>query len=265
MGLVETKQEYLMARYKVIQDVEDEDKLIGPLTMKQFLYATVAFLIGLGGWFLGKYTNYYLVAPIFLAMIPFIALALPLKQDQPNDVWLLARLNFIFKPRTRLWLQTSDFSPAVNIVADRGKDDENLEDGRTQEEIETQVRQLSQILDSRGHSAALAKSPAATIDSEHELQNSSLGQRFQKLLHHRKAKRLKGIEQNMLQTLRSQDYHLSQYAPGGGQAVEQRSVPEHLTDHLDNIAKVESLRISTLESIIKSAKAKSGRTRPQSA
>ena len=254
-----------MARYKVIQDVEDEDKLIGPLTMKQFLYASVAFLIGLGGWFLGKHTNYYLAAPVFLATIPFIALALPLKQDQPNDVWLLARLNFIFRPRVRLWSQTGDSLQVVNIVANDEKDDQLTGDGRTPEEIETQVRQLSQVLDSRGHSAVLAKSPAIAIDSEHELQNSSLGQRFHKLLHHRKAQRLKNIEQNMLQTLRSQDYYLSQYAPSGGQKAEPRSVPSHLADHIDNIAEIESLKISTLESIIKSAKAQSGRSRPRSA
>ena len=254
-----------MARYKVIQDVEDEDKLIGPLTMKQFLYASVAFLIGLGGWFLGKHTNYYLAGPVFLAMIPFIALALPLRQDQPNDVWLLARLNFIFRPRIRLWSQTGDSRQAVNIVADEEKDGQQLDDGRTPEEIETQVRQLSQVLDSRGHSAVLAKSPAAVIDSEHELQNSSLGQRFHKLLHHRKAQRLKNIEQNMLQTLRSQDYYLSQYAPTGGQKVEQRNVAPHLADHIGNVAGIENLKISTLESIIKSAKAQSGRNQPRNA
>ena len=31
-----------MAVYKVIQDIEAEDKLLGPLTLKQFIFAVIA-------------------------------------------------------------------------------------------------------------------------------------------------------------------------------------------------------------------------------
>jgi hypothetical protein len=31
-----------MANYKVIQDIEAEDKLVGPLTLRQFIYAAIA-------------------------------------------------------------------------------------------------------------------------------------------------------------------------------------------------------------------------------
>ena len=34
-----------MATYKVIQDIEAEDKLIGPLTLRQFIYAGYAFIL----------------------------------------------------------------------------------------------------------------------------------------------------------------------------------------------------------------------------
>ena len=38
-----------MATYKVIQDVEAEDKLVGPLTLWQFIYALIAiFCMWLG-------------------------------------------------------------------------------------------------------------------------------------------------------------------------------------------------------------------------
>ena len=33
-----------MATYKVIQDIEAEDKLVGPLTLKQFIYAGISAL-----------------------------------------------------------------------------------------------------------------------------------------------------------------------------------------------------------------------------
>ena len=33
-----------MATYKVIQDIEAEDKLVGPLTLRQFVYGGIAAL-----------------------------------------------------------------------------------------------------------------------------------------------------------------------------------------------------------------------------
>ena len=35
-----------MSTYKVLQDIEAEDKLIGPLTLRQFIYALVAAFNG---------------------------------------------------------------------------------------------------------------------------------------------------------------------------------------------------------------------------
>ena len=35
-----------MATYKVLQDIEAEDKLIGPLTLKQFVFAIMTFGLG---------------------------------------------------------------------------------------------------------------------------------------------------------------------------------------------------------------------------
>jgi hypothetical protein len=36
-----------MATYKVIQDIEAEDKLVGPLSLKQFIFALIAIFLGL--------------------------------------------------------------------------------------------------------------------------------------------------------------------------------------------------------------------------
>ncbi len=35
-----------MSTYKVIQDIEAEDKLLGPLTLRQFIYAAVVLVMG---------------------------------------------------------------------------------------------------------------------------------------------------------------------------------------------------------------------------
>ena len=240
-----------MASYKVIQDVEDEDRLLGPLTMKQFIYAMMATALGGLGWMIGKYSSYYLAIPAFLAMAPFLFLALPLRRDQPNDVWLLARLNFLFKPRTRLWSRMGGSGSSVHIVSSR-EEGPPAETSQTREEIEAKVRDLGRILDSRGQQAA-ADHREAEADADHELQKSALNRRFKGLLRHHKNRRLENLEAEMRKTLRSQEYLLSQYAPGGA-STESRPVAEDLSERLDSIAGSGNLKISTLESLVGATK-----------
>ena len=91
-----------MATYKVPQDVEAEDKLLGPFTFRQFIYllisaAGIAIIFGL-----------FQIFPL-LAIIPipftffFLILALPLKKDQPMEVYLASIASFYLKPNTRRW------------------------------------------------------------------------------------------------------------------------------------------------------------------
>src|SRR3954470_14920168 len=95
-----------MATYKVIQDIEAEDKLLGPLTLRQFSYAgiTVFFL----------WLSYFVVIHHAAFLIAFIApfalfsgfLAFPWSREQPTELWALARIRFILKPRKRVWDQS---------------------------------------------------------------------------------------------------------------------------------------------------------------
>jgi hypothetical protein len=91
-----------MAVYKVPQDVEAEDKLVGPLSFRQFIYAGIAA----GGIAIGFF--FFQIFPA-LALIPvpavilFGALALPLRKDQPMETYLLALLRFYLKPKLRMW------------------------------------------------------------------------------------------------------------------------------------------------------------------
>ena len=82
-----------MAQYKVPQDVEADDKLIGPFSFRQFVYLLIAGgLIALA----------VALAQLFplLALIPvlptllFLVLALPLKKDQPMETYLAALVSY---------------------------------------------------------------------------------------------------------------------------------------------------------------------------
>ena len=96
-----------MATYKVLQDIEAEDRLIGPLTPKQFLYAGVSAAWIFAGYMVASRTNMWLLAIFIIPILPIVYLATPLGRDQPNDIWLLAKLNYWLRPRTRTWAQGS--------------------------------------------------------------------------------------------------------------------------------------------------------------
>lgn len=136
-----------MATYKVIQDIEAEDKLLGPLTLRQFIYAGIVIVIGFINFQLYR-VNPFLVFPLLLPMIFFAALAAPLGQDQPSEVWLLAKIRFLLKPRRRIWNQDG-VSELVTITAPK-KVEEVLTDGLSQTEVKSRLSALANTLDSRG-------------------------------------------------------------------------------------------------------------------
>src|SRR5471030_1443257 len=95
-----------MSTYKVLQDIEAEDKILGPLTLRQFIYALIAALfLYISFICLTKGASYLLV--LFLPPALFTGFfAFPFGKDQPTEVWALAKIRFLFKPRLRIWDQS---------------------------------------------------------------------------------------------------------------------------------------------------------------
>ena len=80
-----------MAQYKVPQDVEADDKLLGPFNFRQFIYLLiVAALIALA-WALFQIFPLLAIFPIFPAGFLLI-LALPLRKDQPMETYIATKL-----------------------------------------------------------------------------------------------------------------------------------------------------------------------------
>lgn len=92
-----------MAVYKVAQDVEADDKLIGPFSFRQFVYLIIVALAAGLAWGLSR-----IAVPLFILPTPIIlffgALALPLRKDQPMEIYLAAMVSYYLKPRKRLWI-----------------------------------------------------------------------------------------------------------------------------------------------------------------
>ena len=137
-----------MAVYKVPQDVEADDKLIGPFSFRQFIYLIIVAVAGAGAW--GLATIFPALAIIPLPVILFFgALALPLKKDQPMEAYLSAVVSFYFrKSRKRLW-QPDGIDSFVTIIPP--KDSERiLTKDLDQEEASQRLSYLADLVDTHG-------------------------------------------------------------------------------------------------------------------
>ena len=136
-----------MAVYKVLQDIEGEDKLLAWLTPKQTIYAAIVIVSGVLAFVLGK-ISLVLAVPWLFPILIFGFLAAPLGRDQPNDVWLAAQIRFYLKNRKRLWDQ-SGMQELVHITVPK-KEEKFYTDGLGQSEVQSRLRALSSTIDSRG-------------------------------------------------------------------------------------------------------------------
>jgi len=137
-----------MATYKLIQDIEAEDHILGPLTLNQFLY-------GLGAAFF-YYLSFIVVAKnLLILLIIFLPPALfatffafPFKRDQPTEVWALAKLRYYLKPKVRIWSQ-SGIKDLVKITAPK-KNEQPRTNGLSETEVKSRLEALAMTIDSRG-------------------------------------------------------------------------------------------------------------------
>lgn len=137
-----------MAQYKVPQDVEADDKLIGPFSFRQFIYLLVAAgLVALA-------VALFQIFPV-LAVIPipfillFLALALPLKKDQPMETYLAAIISYYLKPHTRIWTPGQRES-TVDVTAPKATDSDDRSRDLTGDEATHRLSFLAEIVDTKG-------------------------------------------------------------------------------------------------------------------
>lgn len=137
-----------MATYKVLQDIEAEDKLIGPLTLRQFIYAGIAVLCGYLTFLLASKGAAFIGVIFLPPMIICAFFAWPWSKDQPTEVWALAKIRFLAKPRKRIWDQTG-IKELVTITAPK-KIEQNYTNGLSEGEVRSRLRALADTIDSRG-------------------------------------------------------------------------------------------------------------------
>ena len=137
-----------MAQYKVPQDVEADDKLLGPFSFRQFVYLMIiGGLIGLG------VLLWQVFPPFIVILIPPIillgALALPLKKDQPMETYLSAVVSFYLKPHVRTW-EPGEPETTIKITAPKKTEKIRTKD-IDQEEALHRLSFLADIIDTEGY------------------------------------------------------------------------------------------------------------------
>lgn len=137
-----------MAQYKVPQDVEADDKLIGPFSFRQFIYLIIAAGMIALAWALFQVFPLLVIVPLPIVLF-FGALALPLKKDQPMETYLAAIVSFYLKPHKRIW-EPGQPESTIQITAPKQVEVSRTKD-LTQDEASHRLSFLAEIVDSEGH------------------------------------------------------------------------------------------------------------------
>ena len=168
-----------MGSYKVIQDISAEDKLIGPLTLKQFIYAGVVAAWLFVGWLIAGRTSIWIFAGFIVVALPLIFLASPIGRDQPNDVWLFAKLNYLLRPRKKVWCQSAGGLKVV--VKNPTNPTPPASDNLSAQEINNHLKRLAQILDSQdtSHQLVLNQPGPDAFEAQHQANQQLIANRLQ--------------------------------------------------------------------------------------
>ena len=136
-----------MAVYKVAQDVEADDKLLGPFSFRQFVYLIVVAISCALAYGLSR-----IFIPLAIIPLPIIiffgALALPLRKDQPMEIYLAALLQYYLKPRKRFWTPDG-IESLVEITVPKIVEVQRVKD-ITESEAERRLSYLADIADTEG-------------------------------------------------------------------------------------------------------------------
>jgi hypothetical protein len=137
-----------MAVYKVPQDVEADDKLIGPFSFRQFIYLIIVAISGAAAWGLSQLFLALAILPLPIIVF-FAALALPLRKDQPMETYLSAVVSFYFlKSRKRYW-QPDGINSFVTIIPPKDADRVLTKD-LDEDEATRRLNYLADLVDTHG-------------------------------------------------------------------------------------------------------------------
>ena len=237
-----------MSVYKVPQDVEADDKLLGPFNFRQFIYliivaGCIALEIFLWGIFPGL-----IILPLPI-IIFFGALALPLRKDQPMETYLAAVVSFYLKPNKRFW-QPDGVEHLIQISAPVNRE-EHLTKELSQNEASCRLSYLADIVDTEGWAIKHSIAPVNTTvreeysnearAAEDMFDNSRVSSNVDNLLNQHDQRRKQQIMQNL-----DMARNLAQFTDENSENIQDKTYyfdPKNRYEGSDNI-KFEDIQVS---------------------
>lgn len=135
-----------MGQYKVPQNVEAEDKILGPLTIKQFIYIIIALMWGfIAIRLLAPFNLIIGIALAFPVSATFLALGLIQREGVSFENYFLAFIRYTMYPRRHVWMK--DENP--DIIKNAPK--KAVLPTQHKEYSQGQLKQLAFIVDTRGN------------------------------------------------------------------------------------------------------------------
>lgn len=143
-----------MLQFKIPQNVQREDKIVGPLTLKQLIICMVgggiAYVL-----YITLAKEYFMeiwLPPVIVIVILTLAVAFAKINDIPFAKWILLQIEFFIKPRKRVWTQGAGdvFISAYKVTKPTEEDKKRK---KKKEEIKptiNQINELTKILDTHG-------------------------------------------------------------------------------------------------------------------
>lgn len=144
-----------MSQYKVPQNVEAEDHILGPLTLKQFIYA----IIGVA-WAGFCYVLLHAIIPVMIIVAApvfmlFMLLAFYQRDGQNFEQLLIAMVGFFSQSRKRLW-RKDEIVDSFHITANAVVVEQTQ---RNPAEVRSELERLGSMIDSRGWNAPHPPAP----------------------------------------------------------------------------------------------------------
>ena len=198
-----------MASYKVPQDVEADDKLLGPFSFRQFVYLIIVAMAIAMAWGLAQLFVGLAVIPLPI-IIFFGALALPLRKDQPMEIYMAAIVSFYIKPRLRLW-DPDGIESSIEVSAPKAVEEQRTKN-ISETEAERRFSYLADIVDTQGWAIrGAANSAGSPINTDLYLEaqeapdvldtNTSMAHTFDQMMAQSTEKMKEEARQRMFQPL----------------------------------------------------------------
>jgi len=145
-----------MGQYKVPQDVEAEDKLIGPLSLRQFIYVVIG--IAWAGLMFLLFKSAIIVMIILIIPVTgfFLLLGFGRRQEQSFENYFVALIKFLIEPRIRVW--DKDLSQEQLVR----KEEKPVEIIQSKNISRGSLKQLALIMDTHG----VQKDPTIQLQDE---------------------------------------------------------------------------------------------------